>query len=105
MSMERIAMLKEVLAGDPNNVLARYGLAMEYSKWGQTDEALAEFNALIAANPAYVAAYQQAAQTLINAERFDDAKVMLEKGTATAESANNPHAKSEMEMMLEEISR
>lgn len=103
--MDRIAMLKEVLAGDPSNVLARYGLAMEHSKAGATDAALAEFNALIAASPTYVAAYQQAAQTLINAERFDDAKAMLQKGMAAAAQANNPHARSEMEMLLEEISR
>jgi predicted Zn-dependent protease len=103
--MDRIAMLKEVLAGDPNNALARYGLAMEHSKSGATDAALAEFNALIAANPSYVAAYQQAAQTLVNAERFDEAKEMLQKGMAAAQQANNPHARSEMEMMLEEISR
>jgi predicted Zn-dependent protease len=103
--MDRIAMLKEVLAGDPTNVLARYGLAMEQSKSGATDAALAEFNALIAANPAYVAAYQQAAQTLVNAERFDEAKEMLQKGMAAAEQAKNPHARSEMEMMLEEIGR
>ncbi len=98
-------MLKEVLAGDPNNVLARYGLAMEHSKTGATDAALAEFNTLIAANPAYVAAYQQAAQTLVNAERFEEAKASARKGMAAAEQANNPHARSEMEMMLEEISR
>ncbi len=98
-------MLKEVLAADTNNVLARYGLAMEYSKTGATDDALAEFNALIVANPGYVAAYQQAAQTLVNAERFDEAKAMLQRGMAAAEQAKNPHARSEMEMMLEEISR
>jgi len=98
-------MLKEVLTADPNNVLARYGLAMEHSKAGETDTALAEFDSLIAANPGYVAAYQQAAQTLVNAERFDEAKAMLEKGMAAAAQANNPHARSEMEMMLDEISR
>jgi predicted Zn-dependent protease len=103
--MDRIAMLKEVLAGDPNNVLARYGLAMEHSKAGATDAALVEFNELITANPGYVAAYQQAAQTLVNAERFDEAKEMLQKGMSAAAQANNPHARSEMEMMLEEISR
>jgi predicted Zn-dependent protease len=103
--MDRIAMLKEVLAGDPNNVLARYGLAMEHSKAGATDDAIAEFNVLIAANPGYIAAYQQAAQTLVNAERFHEAKEMLQKGMAAAAQANNPHARSEMEMMLEEISR
>lgn len=98
-------MLKEVLAADTNNTLARYGLAMEYSKAGATDDALAEFNTLISTNPGYVAAYQQAAQTLVNAERFDEAKTMLQRGIAAAEQTKNPHARSEMEMVLDEISR
>ncbi|HET8667992.1 MAG TPA: tetratricopeptide repeat protein [Terriglobales bacterium] len=96
-------MLKEVLAADPNNVLARYGLAMEYSKTGDTEAALAEFNRLIADNPEYVAAYQQAAQTLLNAERHDAAREMLNRGIASAERSGNAHARSEMEGMLLEI--
>jgi predicted Zn-dependent protease len=101
--MDRIAMLKEVLAADGNNVLARYGLAMEYSKTGETDSALEEFNNLIEANPDYVAAYQQAAQALVNAERFDEARQMLNRGIASAARSGNAHAKSEMEGMLMEI--
>lgn len=101
--MDRIAMLKEVLAGDKDNVLARYGLAMEYSRSGNTEAALAEFDSLIAANPDYVAAYQQAAQTLLNAERYEDAKQMLNRGIACAERSGNAHARSEMAGMLMEI--
>jgi tetratricopeptide (TPR) repeat protein len=101
--MDRIALLKDVLAADPNNALARYGLAMEYSKTGDTESALAEFTRLIEANPNYVAAYQQAAQTLVNAERFDQAREMLNRGIASAERSGNAHARSEMEGMLIEI--
>jgi predicted Zn-dependent protease len=101
--MDRISMLKEVLAVDTNNLLARYGLAMEYSKAGDTEAALAEFNNLISANPDYVAAYQQAAQTLLNAERYEDAKQMLNRGIESAERSGNTHARSEMAGMLMEI--
>jgi thioredoxin-like negative regulator of GroEL len=38
--MDRIAMLSEVLAANPEDSFARYGLAMEYSKAGQIDQAL-----------------------------------------------------------------
>lgn len=101
--MDRIAMLKDMLASDPGNALARYGLAMEYSNSGNTDAALAEFSALRQANPDYIAAYQQAAQTLVNAERYDEARQMLEQGIAAAQRAGNSHARSEMEGMLDEI--
>ncbi len=101
--MDRIAMLKEVLAADPANVLARYGLAMEFSKAGETDDAMAEFKRLITENPNYLAAYQQGAQTLLNAERYDEARELLNQGIATAERNGNSHAKSEMEGMLDSI--
>lgn len=96
-------MLKEALAADPANVLARYGLAMEFSKSGETDAAMEQFKRLIADNPNYIAAYQQGAQTLLNAERFGEAKELLNQGIAVAERAANPHAKSEMESMLDGI--
>jgi cytochrome c-type biogenesis protein CcmH/NrfG len=99
--MDRIAMLKEVLAADPANVLARYGLGMEYSRVGDTEAALEVFRKLLSDNPNYVAAYQQAAQTLINAERTGDAREILNQGIAAAERVNNAHAKSEMEGMLD----
>ena len=40
-------MLQDLLAQDPNNQLARYGLAMEYSGKGDVDSAVAEFKSLI----------------------------------------------------------
>jgi len=98
-------MLKDILGNDPANVLARYGLAMEYSKAGDTEAALAEFTTLRQSSPDYIAAYQQAAQTLINAERFDEAKEMLTQGIEVAQRSGNAHARSEMEGMLDDIDR
>ena len=54
--MDRTTTLKEILAQDPNNVLARYGLAMEFANSGHTEQALDEFGKLLAANPDYPAA-------------------------------------------------
>ena len=61
--MDRIAMLTEVLAASPEDTFARYGLAMEYSKAGQIEQALTEFKTLIEKNPDYTPAYFMAAQT------------------------------------------
>ena len=41
--MDRIATLNEILTENPKDAFARYGLAMEYSKQGDFDRALAEF--------------------------------------------------------------
>ena len=49
--MDRIAALNEVLTEHPKDAFARYGLAMEYSKQGDFDRALAEFAILLENHP------------------------------------------------------
>jgi tetratricopeptide (TPR) repeat protein len=95
--MDRIAMLTEFLAENPGDAFARYGLAMEYSKAGQIEAALAEFSKLLAQHPDYNAGYFMAAQTLAAASRNDEARKMLTDGIASAVRNGNQHAQSEME--------
>ena len=101
--MDRVAVLTEVLAEDPNNAFARYGLAIEHSNAGAFDRALDEFAKLLAAHPDYVPGYQMAAQTLVKASRPAEAKSMLENGIASAQRKGDSHAESEMQAMLDEI--
>ena len=102
-TMDRIAALNEILTENPKDAFARYGLAMEYSKHGDFDRALAEFSILLENHPEYTAGYFMAAQTLVKAERVDDAKKMLNDGIASARRTGNLHAQSEMEAMLGEL--
>lgn len=101
--MDRIAALNEVLTENPKDAFARYGLAMEYSKQGDFDRALAEFAILLENHPDYTAGYFMAAQTLARAEKPEDAKKMLQEGIASARRTGNLHAQSEMEAMLAEL--
>jgi predicted Zn-dependent protease len=101
--MDRIAALNEILTENPKDAFARYGLAMEYSKQGDFDRALAEFSILLENHPDYTAGYFMAAQTLNQAGRIDDARKMLHDGTASARRTGNLHAQSEMEAMLAEL--
>ena len=96
-------MLTEVLAENPGDAFARYGLAMEHSKAGQTEAALAEFRKLLELHPDYTAGYFMAAQTLAAAGRNDEARKMLQDGIASALRTGNQHAQSEMEAMLAEL--
>lgn len=98
--MDRIAMLKEILAQNPKDTLARYGLAMEYSNSGQVEDALSEFGNLLATNPDYAAGYFMAAQMLAREGRQEEARKMLRDGIAAAQRTGNLHAQSEMEGML-----
>jgi predicted Zn-dependent protease len=101
--MDRIAALNEILTQSPNDAFARYGLAMEYSKQGDLDRALAEFSLLLKGNPDYTAGYFMAAQILVRADRTEDARTMLADGIASARRTGNLHAQSEMEAMLTDL--
>ncbi len=85
-TMDKIAGLREILALDAKNSFARYGIAMELAKRGETDEALKEFDVLLVNDPDYTAGYFMAAQTLANAGRTAEAIERLKAGVAA------PHA-------------
>jgi tetratricopeptide (TPR) repeat protein len=101
--MDRIAMLQDVLAQNPSDAFARYGLALEYANRGQTETSLAEFSKLLELNPDYTAGYQMAAQTLLKSGREGEARTMLQNGIACAHRTRNQHARAEMEAMLDEL--
>jgi predicted Zn-dependent protease len=101
--MDRIAALNEVLTENPKDAFARYGLAMQYSNQGDFDRALAEFSILLENHPDYTAGYFMAAQTLVRAERHEEAKMKLTEGIASARRTGNLHAQSEMEAMLADL--
>src|SRR5256885_15439085 len=101
--MDRIAALNDVLTLNPKDAFARYGLAMEYSRQGDFDRALAEFAILLENHPDYTAGYFMAAQTLVRAERPRDAKQMLQDGIASARRTRNLHGPAQVEGMLDEL--
>jgi tetratricopeptide (TPR) repeat protein len=100
----RLQMLAQFLEQNPNDAFARYGLAMEYSKAGQTEQALAEFKKLLELHPDYANGYFMAAQTLQRNGRTSEAKKMLENGVQAAKRSGDKHAMAEMAGMLEELS-
>jgi len=104
-SIDKIAGLKEILALDAKNSFARYGIAMELAHRGDADEALKEFDALLATDPDYTAAYFMSAQTLTSAGRKAEAIERLKSGISCAARTGNRHALSEMQAMLDELDR
>ena len=102
--MDKLAALKEILALDPKNSFARYGLAMELAGRGETAAAVQEFDLLLENDPDYTAGYFMAAQTLANAGRTSEAIDRLKAGIASAARSGNSHAQSEMQAMLDDLS-
>lgn len=103
--MDKIAGLKEILAVDPRNSFARYGMAMELAGRGETASALSEFDKLLANDPNYTQGYFMAAQTLVRAGRTLEAVERLKTGIDCATREGNNHAVSEMQSMLDELQR
>jgi len=101
--MDKIAMLKEILALQPGDAFARYGLAMAYASEGDLAASVAEFDRLLAEHVDYVPGYFMVGQTLVKAGRTDEAKGRLRAGIASARRTGNAHALGEMEQLLDEL--
>jgi predicted Zn-dependent protease len=103
MSVDKVAAFTEILAQDPANAFARYGLAVEYTQRGEIALALDQFDALQNLHPDYTAGYQMAAQTLMATGETCQAESRLRAGIESARRTGNQHALAEMEGMLEEL--
>lgn len=96
-------MLTEILATNPADAFARYGLAMEHLSTDHLEAALTEFQLTTQHNPDYVPAFQMSAQTLAKLHRTDEAIGRLHEGLAAAARIGNHHASSEMQALLDEL--
>ena len=102
--MDKIAALTEILAQNPSDSFARYGLAMALAAEGRPEEALAQFAAITRDNPDYVPAYQMSSQTLLKLGQTEAARARLTEGLAACSRTGNTHAASEMQAMLDDLS-
>lgn len=98
---ERLELLKNILAQDPKNTLARYGLAMEYGKTGRLEDAVTEYRELVAHNPDYAYAYFQGGQALEKLGRTEEAREMYAQGVEAATRVGDQHARSELQAALD----
>jgi len=103
--MDKLQGLREILALDPKNSFARYGVAMELAGRGETDAALKEYDTLLTLNPDYTAGYFMSAQTLSASGRTQEAIERLKSGIGCAARSGNKHAMSEMQELLDELDR
>ncbi|HYK60580.1 MAG TPA: tetratricopeptide repeat protein [Bryobacteraceae bacterium] len=98
MASSRIDTLKQLLEQNPSSAFARYGLAMEYANSGALEEAVNEFKEILAADPAYSAAYFHGGQTLEKLGRLEEARDFYRRGAAVT---RDPHARSELQAALD----
>ncbi len=97
----RLEMLKEMVAQSPADSFLRYGLATEYANSGDLQQAVTEFQALLAENPNYAAAYYHGGHTLEKLGRLDEARDLYERGIEVTARTGDAHTLSELQAALQ----
>jgi tetratricopeptide (TPR) repeat protein len=98
--MDRLEILKQLVAQNPSDKFARYGLAMECGKAGEFAEAVAQYEAILASDPCYAAAYFQGGQALERLGRFAEAKALYRRGIEVTTKLGDDHARDRIEAAL-----
>lgn len=101
MPENRLDLLKSLVAQNPDDSFARYGLAMAYASAGDYGGAVEEYRKLLDVNPKYLAAYYHGGQALEKLGRTDEARDLYRRGIATSTEAGDQHTRSELEAVLD----
>ena len=101
MATNRLEILLNMVAQNPQDSFARYGLAMEYANTGDLERAIAEYRALIGFNPDYGAAYYHGGQALEKLGRIEEARDVYEKGIEATTRTGDQHTQSELQAALD----
>jgi tetratricopeptide (TPR) repeat protein len=101
MTNNRLDILRGMVASNPNDSFARYGLAMECVNSGNLQEAADEFKKLLEANPKYPAAYFHGGQALEKLGKIEDARALYEKGIEVTTEMGDTHTRSELQAAID----
>src|ERR1700735_4864643 len=97
----RVGVLRNMVSQNPDDSFSRYGLAMEYARSGDLENAIQEYRALLAVNPNYSAAYYHGGQTLEKAGRREEARQLYREGLEATTRVGDLHARGEIQAALD----
>lgn len=100
MATNRLDVLKQMVAQDPNNTFARYGLAMEFANSGDLRQAVEEYRAVLKQDENYAPAYYHGGQALEKLGELDQARSLYEKGIEITTRKGDAHTRAEIEAAL-----
>jgi E3 SUMO-protein ligase RanBP2 len=101
--MSRLESFRAMVAANPENALARFGLATEALKSGEHAEAVEHLQAYLVRHDDEGNAYGRLAEALVALGRLDEARAALRSGVETAERHGHPGMAAEFESRLEEM--
>ncbi|HEX8708198.1 MAG TPA: tetratricopeptide repeat protein [Pyrinomonadaceae bacterium] len=101
MATSRIETFKQMLESDPENTLVRFGLANEYLKAGQYEEAIAALNDYLQRADDEGAAFGMLARALEKTGRPEEAREAYLRGIEAAQLHGHPSMAEDYRMTLE----
>lgn len=101
MTTSRIDAFKQMLAGDPDNALVRFGLANEYLKAENYEEAITALNDYLQHADDEGAAFGMLARAYEAVGRRDEARESYQRGIEAAEKHGHPSMAADYRMTLE----
>jgi tetratricopeptide (TPR) repeat protein len=101
MAENRLDILRNLVAQNPNDSFSRYGLAMAYAAAGDYAQAVEEYRKLLEINPKYVAAYYHGGQALEKLGKRDEAREIYRRGIEVSTQTGDTHTRSELEAVLD----
>jgi tetratricopeptide (TPR) repeat protein len=99
----RREVLEQFVAQKPADAFARYGLALECARLGDTAAAADHFRKLLESHPEYSAGYFQFGQLLVRLGNIQEAGKVLSDGIVAAQRAGDIHARDEMQAALDSL--
>ena len=100
----RIEPLKKVLAIDPQDEVAWFGLGKAYMEDGNYDEAASALSQCIRAKPNYSAAYYALAQSLEKVGRKEECRSICDQGIAVSTQNGDAMVTKQLEALKAGIS-
>ena len=100
MTASRIDTFKQMLESDPENTMVRFGLANEYLKAEQYEEAVAALKDYLSRADDEGAAYGMLARAYEKVGKRDEARRAFERGIEVAQAHNHPSMAEDYRMTL-----
>ena len=103
MTSPRLDAMRAMVAKNPNNPLARFGLANEALKAQLYEEAAEHLRVYLDTHDDEGNAYGRLAEALVHLDRIDDAREALRHGIEVSRRFGHPGMANEFEARLEEL--
>lgn len=95
----RIEPLKKVLAIDPNDEVAWFGLGKAYMEDSNWEEAVKALEGCVVVKPTYSAAYYGLAQSLQKLNRIDDCRKICDQGIEVSRKNGDAMVTKNLELL------